>query len=68
MNYTVEQGYSEAFPFGTLHTQSGVVVHAEYSPVRNLSIHTGAGYWFKNSRLEQNAAVSLGLFYKLKIN
>ncbi len=67
MNYTVEQGYSEAFPFGTVHTQSGLVANARYAPFAGLSLRAAAGYWFRNSRLKHNAAVSFSAQYRLEL-
>jgi len=67
MNYTVEQGYDEAFPFGPIQKQSGVIWSADYSGIPNLNVSTKAAYWFTNDILENDFSFRLALQYRFGI-
>ena len=65
LNYTVEQGYSESFPFGNIHEQSGFVLYSRYAVFKNLNTSAKISYWLANSFLEQDFNFLFGLHYNI---
>ncbi len=67
MNYTVEQGYVESFPFGPIQKQSGLIWSAEYKGIPDLHISTQAAYWLTNDLLDNDFSFRLALQYRFRI-
>jgi hypothetical protein len=67
-NYSVKQGYTEAFPFGTISTQSGATLKAVYTASPRFIVKSQMGYWFKNNRLKEKFGFSLQLAYRFSTN
>ena len=66
LNYTVEEGYSESFPFGNVDVLSGFEVSGYYHLFSNLLLKANMGYWFNNHLLEQDFSFGFGIAYQLK--
>ena len=65
LDYSVEEGYNEKFPFGEIHKQSGFKLTTFFSVYHNLLINADLSYWFQNSRLKNNTNFSLGFAYRI---
>ena len=65
LNYTVEQGYSESFPFGSVDVLTGMQVSGWLSLFKNLLFKANMNYWFDNQSLEKDFTYSVGLAYRL---
>lgn len=60
MNYSVEEGYTESFPFGKLIKQSGFKITSFYSLTKNILLTGNLSYLLNNCRLKNNFNFSLG--------
>lgn len=65
LNYTVEEGYSESFPFGNVKVQSGFQLTGWYSFYNKLLLKADLGYWFNNKLLKHDFTFGLGIAYHL---
>jgi hypothetical protein len=65
LNYTVEEGYSEPFPFGTIHKQAGAWINLWYQLNRYLLFTIDASYWLEKGNLPERAAVRGGVSFIL---
>lgn len=61
LNYTVEEGYDEPFPFGAIHKQHGIYGNAAYLFKNWLLINGSVSYWFHPGEMPDNFGVRLGL-------
>ncbi len=66
-NYTVEQGYSERFPFGTIKTQSGLVFGIDYTALEEVHFKGKMSYWLHNPRLKDSFNFLFAMHYRLNI-
>lgn len=49
LNYTIEEGYSEPFPFGTVKSVSLTELKVFYTLARKIILSGGGSYWFKKT-------------------
>lgn len=65
LNYTVEQGYEESFPFGAIHSGTGLLFRGFYQPWSWLLLGAEFSAWPQNQILpaDYNARFSLGVQY-----
>ena len=63
LNFTVEEGYSEPFPFGRVRSQFGVTANAFVTLVRGLSLNGKLGWWGKQGGLPESTAFRLGAIW-----
>ncbi len=65
LQYTVEQGYVEKFPFGKVKTQAGLILKSYYNVSSDLLLRGSFSYWPKNTRLENDFNFAITLAYRI---
>ena len=69
LNYDVDEGYKEEFPFGSKSIMSGLILELNINKFDNINFNTKASYFFDtfldNSGL--NLSASISYIYDLKI-
>jgi hypothetical protein len=63
LNYTIQQGYEENFPFGIIKKQFGLNTSIEYSFSKSIVFRNNFSYWFSKGNLDKRLNYSFGFFY-----
>lgn len=65
LNYTVEEGYDEPFPFGAIQQQAGLQANLFYHLNPKVLINLRAAYWFKDDQLPEPFSYMANLAVRL---
>ncbi len=63
LNFSVDQGYNEKFPFGEIRKQAGIVSNTFLTIGNNVTANLRFSYWFKKSFLKHRFNYSLNLAF-----
>lgn len=64
LNYAIEEGYNENFPFGNINTQFGFYSTIYYNLSENIILRNNLSYWIKKGILNNNFNYSFGIAYR----
>jgi hypothetical protein len=65
LNYTVEEGYDEPFPYGKIRQQIGIYSTADYHHSDYFLLNLSIAYWLKNGDEKNEFAARVGFALKL---
>jgi len=65
LGFSVDEGYNENFPFGTIRNQLGTVINLTYKYSSNLLVNGRISHWIGNEVLNNDINYSLSVAYRL---
>ncbi len=65
LDYTIEDGYNEAFPFGDNRLMKGFIIDINYELLYNFEINSSISYWFESMYDNLGANYLLSVNYKI---